>query len=329
MSRFITIEEHYLSHLLPEQRGRYARPSIKDFGPAVIDKLAEIGPSRLKDMDDGSVGMQVLSHIPAIPDADTCRAVNDDLHSKMEKHPDRYAGFAMLPLNDPAASAEELRRCVRELGFVGTLTGNHLDDGAFFDTPAFYPLWEAAQELDVPVYIHPTFASEEETIVNFTGPYDPEIAKALSAWGWGWHSRVALHFLRLYAAGTFDRFPRLKIILGHMGEMLPFMLDRVIRSSSRWPHPEQRKRALREVWDSNVWVTTSGMFSLAPMACLLQETKVDRIIFSIDYPFSPNSIGREFMDRLKGSKLVSDDEWEGIAWRNVRDLLKLKFEPAK
>ncbi|KAF9878005.1 2, 3-dihydroxybenzoic acid decarboxylase [Colletotrichum karsti] len=329
MARFITIEEHYLSPLLPEEKVRYNRPSVKDFGTAVIDKLGDLGPARLEAMANDSVAMTVLSHLPATPEPSVCTAVNNDLYSKIEKHPDQYAAFALLPLEDPEAAAEELRRCVKDLGFVGALTGNHLDDGSFFDTPQYYPLWEAAQELEVPIYIHPTFADESEMKVNFEGPYDIEIAKALSAWGWGWHSRTSLHFLRLFAAGTFDRFPKLKIILGHMGEMLPFMLDRIVRSSSKWPPSDFRKRGLREVWDNNVWVTTSGMFSLAPMACLLQETKSERVIFSIDYPFSTNDMGREFMEKLKGSGLVNDEEWEGIAWKNVKNLLRLKFEPPK
>ncbi|KAL0931435.1 2,3-dihydroxybenzoic acid decarboxylase [Colletotrichum truncatum] len=329
MAPLIAIEEHYLSPLLPEQKNMYIRPSIKDFGPAVLDKLGDLGPARLQDMANDSISMTVLSHLPTTAEASVCKSVNNDLHSKISKHPDHYAAFALLPLEDPAAAAEELKRCVRELGFVGALTGNHLDDGSFFDTPKFYPLWEAAQELDVPIYIHPTFASKEESKINFEGPYDAEIAKALSAWGWGWHSRTALHFLRLFAAGTFDRFPKLKIILGHMGEMIPFMLDRIVRSSGKWPPSEDRKRGLRDVWDSNVWVTTSGMFSLAPMACLLQEAKMDRIIFSVDYPFSNNAQGREFMEKLKNSGFVNEEQWEGIAWKNVKSLLNLKLEHQK
>lgn len=327
MANLIALEEHYVSPLLDAKKG--GAPSPDTFGPVIVEKLGDIGPARLRDMADNSVAMTVLSHSPVHPDPETCKAINDDLHSKIIHHPAEYAAFAVLPMHEPAAAAAELWRCVQDLGFVGTLTGNHLDDGSFFDTPDFYPLWEAAQELDVPFYLHPTFPSEEESKVNFQGPYDPEIAKALGSWGWGWHSRTGLHFLRLFAAGVFDKFPNLKIILGHMGEMLPFMLDRIIGMSARWPAPGggERKRGLREVWDENVWITTSGMFSLAPMACLLQETKVERIMFSVDYPFAGNGAGKELMDKLRGSGLVSEDEWEGIAWRNAKGLLRLKFEP--
>ncbi|GKT54267.1 amidohydrolase [Colletotrichum tofieldiae] len=327
MAFLIAIEEHYMSPLLDDGQGGLSQSINKTFGPAVLGKLVDIGPARLQDMANDSVAMTVLSHIPAGIEPELCKAINDDLHSRIIRHPDRYAAFAVLPLQDPVAAAKELRRSVRQLSFVGALIGNHLDDGSFFDAPRFHPLWEAAEELDVPIYLHPTYPSEDESKVNFEGSYDPEIAKALGAWGWGWHSRTGLHFLRLFAAGVFDKFPNLKIVLGHMGEMLPFMLDRLVRISSRWPASEGRRRGLREVWDGNVWVTTSGMFSMAPMACLLQETKVERIMFSVDYPFSGNGAGRAFMETLKGSGLVSEAEWEGIAWRNVQGLLRLKFEP--
>ncbi|KXH66187.1 2-Hydroxy-4-oxobutane-1 [Colletotrichum salicis] len=279
MANLIALEEHYVSPLVDTQKG----------------------PARLRDMADNSVAMTVFSHSPVHPDADTCKAINNDLHSKIIHHPAEYAAFAVLPMHEPAAAAAaaaELRRCVQDLGFVGTLTGNHLDDGSFFDTPDFYPLWETAQDLDVPFYLYPTFPPEDESKVNFQGPYDLEIAKALGSWGWGWHSRTGLHFLRLFVAGVFDKFPRLRIILGDMGEMLPFMLERIIGVSTRWPAPggRERKRGLRKVWDENVWITTSGMFSLAPMACLLQETKVEKIMFSVDYPFAGNGAGKEFMD---------------------------------
>ncbi|KXH25225.1 2-Hydroxy-4-oxobutane-1 [Colletotrichum simmondsii] len=286
MANLIALEEHYVSPLLDAKKG--GGPSPDTFGPVIVEKLGDIGPARLRDMADNSVAMTVLSHSPVHPNPETCKAINDDLHSKIIHHP-----------------------------------------ADFFDTPDFYPLWETAQELDVPFYLHPTFPAEEESNVNFQGPYDPEMAKALGSWGWGWHSRTGLHFLRLFAAGVFDKFPKLKIILGHMGEMLPFMLDRIIGMSARWPAPSgrERKRGLRQVWDENVWITTSGMFSLAPMACLLQETKVERIMFSVDYPFAGNGAGKEFMNKLKESGLVSEDEWEGIAWRNAKGLLRLKFEP--
>ncbi|KAK2015668.1 amidohydrolase 2 [Colletotrichum eremochloae] len=344
MAPLIAIEEHYISPLLDDGPGGQRDVIKKIFGPAVLDKLADIGPARLQEMDKDSFAMTVLSHLPMNLEPGLCAAINDDLHAKIARRRDRYAAFALLPLRDPAAAGEELRRSVRRLGFVGAMVTNHLDDGSFFDTPRFDPFWAAAEELGVPVYLHPAYPPVDESRVNFDGDgaYGPAVAAALGAWGWGWHSRTGLHFLRLFAAGVFDRFPRLQIVLGHMGEMLPFMLDRVIRFSADWPAapaasaaaeaapegPDRgRRRGLREVWDANVWVTTSGMFSLAPMACLLRETRAERILFSVDYPFSGNGEGKGFMDELRGSGLVSEAEWEGIAWRNVKGLLKLDLAP--
>ncbi|KAK2046273.1 hypothetical protein LZ31DRAFT_593280 [Colletotrichum somersetense] len=204
---------------------------------------------------------------------------------------------------------------VISLGFVGALVQNHLDDGGFFDAPRFDPSGpppRSSASRSTCTRAHPP---ADESRVNFDGG---------DAWGWGWHSRTGLHFLRLFAAGVFDHFPRLQLVLGHMGEMLPFMLDRVDGGGGG---RRGRRRGLREVWDANVWVTTSGMFSLAPMACLLREMRAERILFSVDYPFSGNAEGRAFMDELRGSGLVSEAEWEGIAWKNVKGLLKLDPEP--
>ncbi|KAK1597117.1 uncharacterized protein LY79DRAFT_587583 [Colletotrichum navitas] len=329
MAPLIAIEEHYISPLLDDGPGGPRDVIKRTFGPAVLDKLADVGPARLQEMAKDSVAVTVLSHLPmSVGGAERCAAINDDLHSRIARHPDRYAAFALLPMEDPAAAAEELRRAVRRLGFVGALVQNHLDDGTFFDAPRFDPLWAAAEDLAVPVYLHPAYPPADESRLNFdgAGAYGPPVAAALGAWAWGWHSRTGLHLLRLFAAGVFDRFPRLQLVLGHMGEMLPFMLDRVVRFSADWP--PRRRRRLRDVWDANVWVTTSGMFSLAPMACLLRETRPERLVFSVDYPFSANREGRRFMDELRGSGLVSEAEWEGIAWRNVKGLLRLDLEPA-
>ncbi|KAK2056385.1 amidohydrolase 2 [Colletotrichum caudatum] len=319
MAPLIAIEEHYISPLLDDAPGGPRSVVGKVFGPAVLEKLADVGPARLQEMAEHSVAMTVLSHLPVDLDPALCAAINDDLRSRIARHPGRYAAFALLPLRDPAAAAAELRRAVRRLGFVGALVQNHLDDGGFLDAPRFDPLWAAAEELAVPLYLHPAYPPADESRVNFDGG---------GAWGWGWHSRTGLHFLRLFAAGVFDRFPRLRLVLGHMGEMLPFMLDRVEgRDGGGCSSSRRRRRGLREVWDANVWVTTSGMFSLAPMACLLRETRAERVLFSVDYPFSGNAEGRAFMDELRGSGLVGEAEWEGIAWKNAKGLLGLDPGP--
>ena len=134
-----------------------------------------------------------------------------------------------------------------------------------------------------------------------------------------------MHFLRLFASGLFDAYPRLKVSIGHMGEMLPFMLDRIIRfTKKQWP---ARKRDLQTVWDQNMYITTAGMFSVAPVACLLRFCKIERILYSVDYPFSSNEEGKVFIDELARSGLCSKEEMDKIACGNAEDLLGVKALP--
>ena len=151
-------------------------------------------------------------------------------------------------MSKPLEAASELERCVRKHGFVGALVDNHVH-GQFYNDERFWPIFEKAQGLDVAIYIHPSFASDI-MLEHYKGNYDDKVALALSAFGWGWHSETVLHILRLFASGLFDLFPRLKILIGHMGELLPFQLDRCIVASERWG---RKDRGLREVWRNNIW----------------------------------------------------------------------------
>ncbi|PVH87012.1 putative metal-dependent hydrolase [Cadophora sp. DSE1049] len=317
MAPFITLEEHYISRSAVKKAG--ADDMYVMFPPHIVSKLADLGTERIKDLEKGEVSLQVLSHGPIDASAEVCVGANDELAVAISKNPTRLAGFALLPVIDPKAAAAELDRCVTKLGFLGALVDNHID-GQFYDDERFWPIFEKAEELDVPIYIHPTFASDE-MLEHYKGNYDDKIALALSAFGWGWHSETGLHILRLFSSGLFDRYPKLKIVIGHMGEMLPFQLDRCVSVSERFG---VTKRGLREVWQNNIWITTSGMFSLPPLACLLQTTSIDHVLYSVDYPFSPNEKGREFIDVIKESGLMSEEDFDKFAYRNAEKLLKVK-----
>jgi predicted TIM-barrel fold metal-dependent hydrolase len=316
MLPLITLEEHYISNAV---RKAQARDPYLTFPQHVVSKLESLGDGRIADLDKGNVSLQVISHGPLDAPPSICTKANDELAGAVSKTPSRLAGFAMLPMSDPTAAADELARCVRDHGFVGALIDNHLH-GKFYDDEHFWPVFEKAQELDVPLYIHPAFASEE-MMEHYKGNYDDKVARALSAYGWGWHADTGLHILRLFASGLFDRYPKLKIIIGHMGEMLPFQLDRIVPTSELWG---KRERGLREVWKSNIWVTTSGMFSLPPLACLLQSTTIDRVLYSVDYPFAAHEKGTEFIDKIRKSGLMTEDDMEKFAFRNAEGLLKVK-----
>jgi predicted TIM-barrel fold metal-dependent hydrolase len=312
---FITIEEHFISE-------RVRKDSEKDDYSGVpqhiVEKLQDLGDSRIKALDAGGVGVQVLSHGPLNASSSVCAQVNDDLAKAVSKNPARLKGFATLSMSEPVAASEELARCVKKLGFVGALIENHLD-GKFYDDEKYWTVFEKAQELDVPIYIHPTFASEE-MLEHYKGNYPTPVAIALSSFGWGWHADTGLHILRLYAAGLFDRFPKLRIVIGHMGEMLPFQMDRCIRITQQMG----KNKGLREVWRENIWITTSGMFSLGPFACLLQSTEPDHVLYSVDYPFSSNETGSDFLGDIRASGLLDESGFEGFVKGNAEKLLKIK-----
>lgn len=312
----ITLEEHFLSESADDALRALYSEQVGNI-PELAAKLSDLGPIRLRSMDENNVSIQVISHGPGPMQPAQCRAANDQLAAAVQANPDRFAGFAVLPVSDPDEAAKELTRCVRELGFVGTLIDNRCGN-TYYDSAAYEPLWAAAQELDVPIYLHPTWPSGEQLDLLYTGNFARSATLSLSASGWGWHSDVALHILRLFAAGVFDRFPRLKIIAGHMGEMLPFMLDRIVQLSPRWG---ARERGFGDVYRSNLWITTSGVWSVDPMATILRNTPMDHILYSVDYPFARNENGLKFMRDLEASGLVSAEQLDMIAYRNAERLL--------
>jgi len=173
----------------------------------------------------------------------------------------------------------------------------------------------------VRIYIHPIFAADEWT-PRHRGDYGEEAAQIMSTTAWGWHSKIDLHVLRLWASGLFDAFPKLKIIIGHMGEMLPFQLDRIVSASSFWG--VKNKRGLEQVWKENFWITTSGMFTLAPFSCLLRMCARDRILYSVDYPFSGNDTGLKFIEEIEASGMMGREELEMFCYKNAETLLKVK-----
>ncbi|OCT47328.1 2,3-dihydroxybenzoate decarboxylase [Cladophialophora carrionii] len=323
----ITLEEHFFSTaMLTGSTSSYSE-QLKHL-PGLSEKLADLGDLRLQSMEAGKVSLQIISHAPGPMSADQCRTANDQLAEAVKSHPDRFLGFAVLPVSDPAACPGELSRCIRELGFVGALIDNHASkDGSspvYYDNAEYFPLWQMAQDLDVPIYLHPTWPTDSMLDLLYTGPDIPLAAsKSISSSGFGWHSDVATHILRLFAAGLFDRLPGLKIIIGHMGEMLPFMLERIYQLSPRWG---PRQRPFKQVWDENVWITTSGDWSVNPMACILRNTRVERVLYSVDYPFARNEDGLKFMHELEASGLVAPDQLELIAYRNAEKLLGVKHK---
>jgi predicted TIM-barrel fold metal-dependent hydrolase len=306
--RVVALEEHFS---VPSLTSRIAKDVIarRGFRPRKItpgavnpmELLPEIGEIRLKSMDEAGVSVQVLSNAGPGPDllpgADgiaLAREINDHLAAAIARHPDRFAGFACLPLQSPDACPAELKRAVKELGFVGAMV-NGTTEGRFLDHQSYDGLLAAAVELDVPIYIHPHIPPETVRQAYFSELPDGA-ARVLETAGWGWHSETAVHLLRMVIAGTLDRHPRLRLIIGHMGEMLPMMMaraDQVFRHDI-----EHLKRPITRAILDQVWLATSGIFDQPPFLAALQTFGIDRIMFSIDYPFAPNKAGRAFLNNV-------------------------------
>ncbi|RKU47107.1 hypothetical protein DL546_003967 [Coniochaeta pulveracea] len=318
MQSVITFEEHFLSDVFLSKNSTAYQQQISHV-PGLSEKLRDLGPVRLKHMDAGNVSVQVISHAPGKMSPEECRAANDQLASAVSNR-ERFAGFAVLPMSEPKEAAVELRRCRQEHGFVGALIDNH-SEGTYYDGPQYKSFWEAVEELNVPIYLHPTWPTDTVREAMYSGSFQDSAALSLGSSGWGWHSDVAVHVFKLFAAGMFDTFPKLKIIIGHMGEMIPFMLDRILQLSPRWG---SRERNFKTVWDENIWITTSGVWSVDPMACILRNTKIDHILYSVDYPFAKNEDGLKFLKDLQASGLVDDKQFAQIVSENAVVLLGLE-----
>lgn len=318
----ITLEEHFFSSAIandPNAQSSYAL-QLKHL-PGVLDKLVDLDTLRLHHMDAGNVSLQIISHAPGQLTPSQAREANDQLAAAIKVHPERFAGFAALPVAEPEECASELERCVTELRFKGALIDNHTANGTYYDGDNYDVLWAKAEVLGVPIYLHPTWPTQIMKDVLYSGNFSAGAAGSLGASSFGWHADVGLHVLKLFAAGVFDKFPKLKIIVGHFGEMLPFMLERVVELSPRWG---ERKRLFKEVWDSNVWITTSGVWSLDPLANVLRNTRIERILYSVDYPFARNEKGLEWVKDLESSGMVDRGALENICYRNAEELFGVK-----
>jgi len=328
--RVVALEEHFTVPHLAKRIDREAvsrrgfRPrKAAPGGPSLADLLPEIGPTRLASMDAAGIGVEVLSNTgpgpDLVPGADgigMAREMNDHLAAAIALHPDRFAGFAVLPMQSPEACPAELERAVKQLRFVGALV-NGTTEGRFLDHPSYDGLLAAAESLDVPIYIHPHLAPEPVRQAYYSG-LPAGAARVIEQAGWGWHSETAIHILRMVVAGVLDRHPRLKLIIGHMGEMLPVMLDRIDSVFSL--DIEHLQRPISRAILDQVWITTSGIFSQPPLLVALLTFGIDRIMFSVDYPYAPHANGRAFLDRIA----LSPADMAKLTHANADALLKLK-----
>jgi 2,3-dihydroxybenzoate decarboxylase len=288
--RKIALEEHFLSPGFED----YWLPTMGGVDQKAVSglfaRLQDFGDTRLKAMDSGGIARAVLSI------------------SGPGKRPDRYSGFGHLPMQDARAAADELERCVRDLKFCGAMINGHTN-GEYLDHPSLHPFWERAEALGATVYIHPT------------DPVSPSPALAgvdgLRRATWEWGFETGSHALRLVFSGLFDRFPRAKVALGHLGETLPYLLWRFDSRAALYGVKLGKKPS--DYIKQNFVVTTSGMSSAEPLNCALAALGNDRVMFAADYPFEQAAEAGEFLDKTP----LADPVREGIAFKNAVREFKL------
>jgi len=315
----IALEEHFMVPDFVE----YFADTYQNISPALAKQglaaLSEFGNERLGIMDQNQIDFAVLSlsgpgvqvEKDAIVAQKKARSVNDVLAKEIQKRPERYGGFAHLAMQNPGGAADELERCMRDLKFQGAMI-NGQTNGEYLDLDKYSVFWERAAALEAPVYLHPGNPADHPAVY----------AGHSELWGpvCSWTFETAAHALRLVFSGAFERYPKARLILGHMGETLPISLWRF---DSRWPKSHQNLRTLPQppslYIKRNIAITTSGVCSDAALRCAIDSMGEDNVMFSVDYPFEETAVAADFIETTP----VSETERQKIASGNAERILRL------
>ncbi len=329
-ARIIALEEAFLHPKVWEHYPDWLQQRFRLVKPRLMD----VGPERIRRMDAAGIDLQVLSHVQpgvqALTDAGLsvalCREVNDWLGEIVRAYPERFAGFAMLPTQSPPDAADELERTVRQHQFKGALVNGHTN-GKYLDDRSFSVLLSRAEALDVPIYIHPT--DPPPPVIDAYYENYPALIPA-----WGFLVETGTHLLRMIVSGVFDRHPKLKIIVGHMGELIPYTMARLAQALTfgEWliraeaaraahiaPSSAGMERSLNYYMSRNVFITTSGVFDQPVFECAKAYINIDNILFAVDDPFRDNIEGVDF---LRSVNLSAADR-EKLAHGNAEQILKI------
>jgi predicted TIM-barrel fold metal-dependent hydrolase len=322
--RTITLEEHFATPLFLEGPGLDLKNAALKFegrATRLIEQLCDIGDKRIAAMDAAGIDMQVLSLTsPGIEQLDAADAIalardtNDALAAAVKKKPKRFAGFAALPTMAPDKAAAELESRIRGGGFVGAVINGHVR-GRYLDDKFFWPILEAAEALNAPIHIHPTQPPQKVMEAYYSG-FSPLINDMFGNPGWGWHIETAIHVVRVILGGTFDRFPKLQLVIGHLGEGLMSMFQRL---DVMTPAMTKLQKPITSYLRDNVHYTFSGFNFPATFLDLLLEVGVDRIMFSADHPYQPMAAAKAFLEQIP----VSAADRERIAHGNAEKLFGL------
>jgi predicted TIM-barrel fold metal-dependent hydrolase len=335
--KVIGVEEHVI---FPDLTARIPHEGLAVHAKEVFGQLVsheamayargrstDIGGQRIQDMQEGGIAMQILSLAGPVncmqmepePGAALARDINNELKKAVDMHPDKFKALGELPFHAPEKAIQELRRCVKELGFVGAMMAGSVGcTGKFLDDPEFDGLLTEFEELDVPLYLHPGIAPPAVIDAYYSFPGKPKLSATLAGMGWGWHNEVAIHVLRLAISGTLERHPNLKIVVGHQGEMLPMMIQRFDAMFDA--EIFGLKRSVAETMRRQVWLAISGLFSLPPTQIAIQTWGVDRILFANDYPYIDAQRAPGFIRAL--GDVVAPSDLRKICQTNAEQLFK-------
>lgn len=331
----ITFEEHFVLKEVQQQMGDALKPSPngvplnamlealeKETGFSNEDEITN-HDQRIKFMDEQDVQMQVLSYGNGSPSLlkgekaiELCQYTNDRLKQYIDEHSDRFLGFATLPINEPEAAATELKRCINELGFKGALIFGR-PNGKFLDNPEFDVIFETAEQLNVPIYLHPAPISDGAYQTYYQSDnYSDATAATFASFGYGWHIDVGIHAMRLVLSGLFDRHPNLSMIIGHWGEFTPFFYERM-DDIIHAPHLDHDPSYY---FKTNFYITPSGMLTKPQFDMVKNAFGIDHILYSADYPYvKPENLGT-FLAELG----LTSEEQDKVNYKNAQKLLKLK-----
>ena len=334
--KIITLEEYYADQRImdannafngnrppmsPEQAEAMKFLMSRSFpGPELLDF-----EKRIEYMDRSRIDVQVLSVtspvsdlVPAEEQVRICRQANDITRQHMDDYPGRFRGFATLPMADPGSAAMELERCVKELGFCGVMLAGRYK-GRFYNEAEFFPIFEKAAELDVPVYFHPALIPMEvQETYYMSDAYSWIVGAELASAGYGWHSEVGIQIVRLILSGIFDKLPNLRIISGHWGETIPAFLERMDTILDQ--EITGLKKKVSEYYKEHVYITPSGIMSNDQLEYMVKVMGADHVMYAIDYPYmKPDNVYEFLMDSS-----LSDEEKEMIAHGNAERILHLQ-----
>lgn len=340
--KLITTEEHMSTAFANKEITDYLKQQPSDpkkmaeFGQSFAEglKAYAVDPAVMQDVDDkrirymneNGIDMQILSYGDSVTNPDILpgeqsipltQKINDAIAEAVKRHPDRYLGFATLPVSEPVAAAKELKRAVTKLGLKGALILGTARNNEFLDAPKFMPIFEMAAELDVPLYMHPSLPSETIRDNYYSGMQPIGFNAIMSTPGWGWHMEAGLHVTRLILSGLFDKLPSLKLISGHWGEFVPYFLERLDEATTPVAG-NTLKHPVSYYYKKNVYITPSGMYTWPQMQLVLSEMGADHVLWAQDYPYVKGN-AQDFLSQTP----ISDQDKDKIAHENVEKLLHL------